>query len=131
MHLNPNVRKPISEVFKGEIFKNVFFIEPLDYMNFVVLMKHSYIILTDSGGIQEEGPFLKIPVLVMRENTERPEGIKFGTSVLVGTDTNKIIEEVSNLINNKEYYSSFSSKENPYGDGNASKKIASILSEIL
>lgn len=130
MHLNPNVRKPITDVFKGEILKNVFFIEPLDYMNFVALMKHSYIILTDSGGIQEEAPFLGIPVLVMRENTERPEGIKFGTSVLVGTDKNKIIEEVSNLIENKDYYSSFSSKENPFGDGNASKKIVSILSKI-
>lgn len=130
MHLNPNVRKPINDVFKGEILKNVFFIEPLDYMNFVALMKHSYIILTDSGGIQEEAPFLGIPVLVMRENTERPEGIKFGTSVLVGTNKNKIIEEVSNLIENKDYYSSFSCKENPFGDGNASKKIVSILSKI-
>ena len=131
MHLNPNVRKPIHEVFDRENLKNVFFIEPLDYVDFITLMKYSYLILTDSGGIQEEAPFLGIPVLVMRENTERPEGIKFGTSVLVGTNKKEIIKHVSNLIMDKDYHSSFSSKENPFGNGNASTKIANILSELM
>ena len=131
MHLNPNVRKPINETFNEKNLKNVFFIEPLDYIDFVILMKYSYLILTDSGGIQEEAPFLGIPVLVMRENTERPEGIESGTSVLVGTNKKKIIKNVSNLLMDKDYHSSFASKENPFGDGNASSRIINVLSKFL
>ncbi len=131
MHLNPNVRRPIHEVF-GENLKdlgNMFFIEPLEYLSFVFLMEKSAIILTDSGGIQEEAPGLGKPVLVMRNTTERPEALEAGTVKLVGTDFNKIVDEVSQLLDNKEYYDTMSKAVNPYGDGHACERIVAQLSE--
>ena len=128
MHLNPNVRKPIIEIFGNETEKhNMFFIEPLDYLNFVYLMGMSNIILTDSGGIQEEAPGLGKPVLVMRDTTERPEALEAGTVKLVGTNYNKIITEVSKLIDNKDYYDSMSKAVNPYGDGLACSRIVEFF----
>ena len=125
MHLNPNVRKPIHEVF-GENLENLgnmFFIEPLSYLPFVSLMEKSDIVLTDSGGIQEEAPGLGKPVLVMRNTTERPEALEAGTVKLVGTDYNKIVSEVSLLIDDNIYYETMSKAVNPYGDGKACSKI--------
>lgn len=129
MHLNPNVRKPIHEVF-GENLEglgNMFFIEPLEYLSFVYLMEKSNIVLTDSGGIQEEAPGLGKPVLVMRDTTERPEALEAGTVKLVGTDYNRIVSEVSKLLENKEYYDSMSKAVNPYGDGLACSRIVKKL----
>jgi UDP-N-acetylglucosamine 2-epimerase (non-hydrolysing) len=130
MHLNPNVRKPIVEVF-GENMNdqqsNLFFIEPLEYLDFVYLMEKSDIVLTDSGGIQEEAPGLGKPVLVMRDTTERPEALEAGTVKLVGTDFDKIVNEVSRLLDDENYYSSMSKAVNPYGDGKACEKIVSFL----
>lgn len=123
MHLNPNVRKPINDVFGQTILQNMFFIEPLEYLSFVYLMEKCYIILTDSGGIQEEAPGLGKPVLVMRDTTERQEALLAGTVKLVGTDYIKITNEVSKLINDKSYYDEFKNAINPYGDGSASKRI--------
>ena len=119
MHLNPNVRKPIHEVFGEDLsgLKNMFFIEPLEYLSFVYLMEKSSIVLTDSGGIQEEAPGLGKPVLVMRDTTERPEALNAGTVKLVGTDYNKIVNEVSSLIDDKAAYEKMSKAVNPYGDG--------------
>lgn len=127
MHLNPNVRKPIHEVFGEDLsdLGNMFFIEPLEYLSFVYLMEKSTIVLTDSGGIQEEAPGLGKPVLVMRDTTERPEALEAGTVKLVGTDYNMIVEEVSALIENKEYYNQMSHAVNPYGDGMACMRIIS------
>ncbi len=132
MHLNPNVRKPIAEIFGNDKDKsgNTFFIEPLDYLNFVFLMEKADIILTDSGGIQEEAPSLGKPVLVMRDNTERPEALDAGTVKLVGTDYDKIINEVSELLENKESYNKMSKAVNPYGDGSACKRIVDFLKEV-
>ena len=132
MHLNPNVRKPISEIFgqENEKLSNTFFIEPLDYLNFIFLMEKAYIILTDSGGIQEEAPSLGKPVLVMRDNTERPEALEAGTVKLVGTDYDKIINEVSELLDNEESYNKMSKAVNPYGDGSACKRIVDFLKEL-
>ena len=129
MHLNPNVRKPIHEVFgrRFDNLGNLFFIEPLDYLSFVYLMEKSAIVMTDSGGIQEEAPGLGKPVLVMRDTTERPEAVKAGTVRLVGTDKNKIIEEVSVLLEDKEVYDSMSKATNPYGDGKASERIVNVF----
>ncbi len=127
MHLNPNVRKPIQQVFGIDIQKNMFFIEPLDYLPFVYLMEKSYLILTDSGGIQEEAPGLGKPVLVMRNTTERPEAVDAGTVKLVGTDYDKIIQETSMLLENKNYYNSMSKAINPYGDGKACERIVETL----
>ena len=129
MHLNPNVRKPIAEIFGNDKDKsgNTFFIEPLDYLNFVFLMEKADIILTDSGGIQEEAPSLGKPVLVMRDNTERPEAIEAGTVKLVGTDYDKIINEVSELLENEESYNKMSKAVNPYGDGSACKRIVDFM----
>ena len=129
MHLNPNVRKPIHEVF-GEnlsVLKNMFFIEPLEYLSFVYLMEKSSIVLTDSGGIQEEAPGLGKPVLVMRDTTERPEALDAGTVKLVGTDYNKIVNEVSSLIDDKAAYEKMSKAVNPYGDGLACGRIVNAL----
>ena len=119
MHLNPNVRKPIHEVFGEDLSNlgNMFFIEPLEYLSFVYLMEKSAIVLTDSGGIQEEAPGLGKPVLVMRDTTERPEALEAGTVRLVGTDYTKIVEEVSKLLENQGYYDKMSKAINPYGDG--------------
>mgnify|MGYP003424055459 FL=1 len=132
MHLNPNVRKPIAEIFGNDKDKsgNTFFIEPLDYLNFVFLMEKADIILTDSGGIQEEAPSLGKPVLVMRDNTERPEALEAGTVRLVGTDYDKIINEVSELLDNEESYNKMSKAVNPYGDGSACKRIVDFLKEL-
>ena len=125
MHLNPNVRKPIYEVFGEDLSNlgNMFFIEPLEYLSFVYLMEKSTIVLTDSGGIQEEAPGLGKPVLVMRDTTERPEALEAGTVKLVGTDFNKIMNEVSELLTNQEYYERMGKAVNPYGDGKACNRI--------
>ena len=129
MHLNPNVRKPIHEVFGEDLrdLGNMFFIEPLEYLSFVYLMEKSTIVLTDSGGIQEEAPGLGKPVLVMRDTTERPEALVAGTVKLVGTDYDKIVSEVSALLDNKEYYDKMSKAVNPYGDGLACGRIVNAL----
>ena len=129
MHLNPNVRKPIHEVFGENLsgLKNMFFIEPLEYLSFVYLMEKSSIVLTDSGGIQEEAPGLGKPVLVMRDTTERPEALDAGTVKLVGTDYNKIVNEVSSLIDDKAAYEKMSKAVNPYGDGLACGRIVNAL----
>ena len=130
MHLNPNVRKSIHEVF-GENLKqpNFFFIEPLQYIEFVYLMEKSTIVLTDSGGIQEEAPALGKPVLVMRDTTERPEALAYGTVHLVGSDYDKIISEVSMLLEDINAYDKMSKAVNPYGDGNACNRIVRILND--
>jgi len=125
MHLNPNVRKPIHEVFGEDLtcLDNIFFIEPLEYLSFVYLMEKASIVLTDSGGIQEEAPGLGKPVLVMRDTTERPEALEAGTVKLVGTDYNKIVNEVSILLDNPAEYEQMSKAVNPYGDGLACERI--------
>ena len=129
MHLNPNVRKPIREVFGEDfsLYSNFFFIEPLQYLEFVYLMEKSTIVLTDSGGIQEEAPGLGKPVLVMRDTTERPEALGSGTVHLVGTDYNKIVSEVSTLLDNPVAYEVMSKAVNPYGDGHACERIVAAL----
>lgn len=128
MHLNPNVRKPIHEVFGENLSRpNFFFIEPLQYLEFVYLMEKSTIVLTDSGGIQEEAPGLGKPVLVMRDTTERPEALEAGTVKLVGTDYDKIVGEVSRLIEDEAYYRQMSQAVNPYGDGKACERIVDAL----
>lgn len=128
MHLNPNVRKPIHEVFGEDLTRpNFFFIEPLQYLEFVYLMEKSTIVLTDSGGIQEEAPGLGKPVLVMRDTTERPEALASGTVHLVGTDYDKIINEVSTLLENEAAYEEMSKAVNPYGDGKACSRIVAVL----
>lgn len=129
MHLNPNVRKPIHEVFGEDLSNlgNMFFIEPLEYLSFVYLMEKSTIVLTDSGGIQEEAPGLGKPVLVMRDTTERPEALDAGTVKLVGTDYEKIVGEVSRLLDDATYYDKMSKAVNPYGDGKACGRIVYTL----
>lgn len=128
MHLNPNVRKPIHEVFGKDLTRsNFFFIEPLQYLEFVHLMSQANIVLTDSGGIQEEAPGLGKPVLVMRDTTERPEALSSGTVHLVGTDYDKIINEVSTLLDNQVAYEEMSKAVNPYGDGETCRRIVEIL----
>ena len=128
MHLNPNVRKPIHEVFGENLTRpNFYFIEPLQYLEFVHLMSKSTIVLTDSGGIQEEAPGLGKPVLVMRDTTERPEALEAGTVKLVGTDYDKIVSEVSALLDDAAYYDTMSKAVNPYGDGLACGRIADAL----
>lgn len=139
MHLNPNVRKPISDIFGIDVKNkkhdnhfspNTFFIEPLDYLNFIFLMEKANIVLTDSGGIQEEAPSLGKPVLVMRNNTERPEALDAGTVKLVGTDYDKIVSEVSELLDNECYYNEMSLAVNPYGDGLACERIIDFMKKI-
>ena len=125
MHLNPNVRNPIHQVFGEMNLSNMFFIEPLEYLPFVYLMEQSTLVLTDSGGIQEEAPGLGKPVLVMRDTTERPEAVNAGTVRLVGTDYDKIVNEVSALLESQEYYNQMSKAANPYGDGLACERIVS------
>ena len=128
MHLNPNVRKPIHEVFGEDLTRpNFFFIEPLQYLEFVYLMEKSTIVLTDSGGIQEEAPGLGKPVLVMRDTTERPEALASGTVHLVGTDYDKIMNEVSTLLDDATAYEKMSKAVNPYGDGQACRRITDVL----
>lgn len=129
MHLNPNVRKPIHEVFGEDLtkYENFFFIEPLQYLEFVYLMEKSTVVLTDSGGIQEEAPGLGKPVLVMRDTTERPEALESGTVHLVGTNHDLIVSEVSTLLNDSVAYGKMSKAINPYGDGKACSRIVSVL----
>ena len=143
MHLNPNVRKPIAQVFGEEVmhrketvnhepltvnrYPNFFFIEPLQYLEFVYLMKKSTVVLTDSGGIQEEAPGLGKPVLVMRDTTERPEALSAGTVKLVGTNHDLIVEQVSRLLEDEGYYNEMSHAVNPYGDGRACDRIVRAL----
>lgn len=129
MHLNPNVRKPIHEIFGENLsnLDNMFFVEPLEYLSFVYLMEKSNLVLTDSGGIQEEAPGLGKPVLVMRDTTERPEALEAGTVKLVGTDYDKIVSEVSTLLDNETYYEQMAKAVNPYGDGYACSRILKVL----
>lgn len=129
MHLNPNVRKPIHEVFGSDLSNlgNMFFIEPLEYLEFVYLMEKSHIVLTDSGGIQEEAPGLGKPVLVMRDTTERPEAVTAGTVKLVGTDYDAIVNNVSELLDNEAAYDKMSKAVNPYGDGKACQRIVDFV----
>lgn len=134
MHLNPNVRKPILEIFGEETVsgtncdnRNIFFIEPLEYLPFVFLMEQSTLVLTDSGGIQEEAPGLGKPVLVMRDTTERPEAVDAGTVKLVGTNYDLIVKEVSNLLDDESYYNSMAQANNPYGDGLACNRIIDFI----
>lgn len=129
MHLNPNVRKPIHEVFGKDLSNlgNIFFIEPLQYLEFVYLMEKATIVLTDSGGIQEEAPGLGKPVLVMRDTTERPEALESGTVHLVGTDYDRIVDEVSILLEDSSAYRIMSEAVNPYGDGHACERIVDFL----
>ncbi len=131
MHLNPNVRKPIHEVFGEDLSNlgNMFFIEPLEYLSFVYLMEKSNIVLTDSGGIQEEAPGLGKPVLVMRDTTERPEALSAGTVKLVGTNYDRIVDQVSQLLTDEEYYNVMSQAVNPYGDGKACHRICDVLAK--
>ncbi len=131
MHLNPNVRKPIHEVFGQDLshLGNMFFIEPLEYLSFVFLMEKSSVVLTDSGGIQEEAPGLGKPVLVMRDTTERPEALDAGTVKLVGTDYDKIVDGVSELLSDPAAYEKMSKAVNPYGDGLACQRIVCFLTE--
>jgi UDP-N-acetylglucosamine 2-epimerase (non-hydrolysing) len=130
MHLNPNVRKPIHEVFGEDLTRpNFFFIEPLQYLEFVRLMSKATVVLTDSGGIQEEAPGLGKPVLVMRDTTERPEALESGTVHLVGTDYDKIVTEVSVLLEDTAAYEKMSKAVNPYGDGNACRRIIDVLTD--
>lgn len=132
MHLNPNVRKPIHEVFGEDLgaYPNLFFIEPLEYLSFVYMMEQSSVVLTDSGGIQEEAPGLGKPVLVMRDTTERPEALESGTVHLVGTDYNRITSEVSTLLDDPFAYQRMSQAVNPYGDGQACERIAGFLEKL-
>ena len=129
MHLNPNVRKPIHEVFGENLseYSNMFFIEPLEYFSFIYLMEKATIVLTDCGGIQEEAPSLGKPVLVMRDTTERPEAVEAGTVKLVGTDYDRIVNNVSELLDNQASYLQMSQSANPYGDGQACKRIVSFI----
>lgn len=129
MHLNPNVRKSIYEVLGNDLlhFSNMFFIEPLEYLSFIYMMEKADLVLTDSGGIQEEAPSLKKPVLVMRDTTERPEAVEAGTVILVGTDKEKIVSNVSKLLTNHNHYQQMAKAINPYGDGKACERIVNIL----
>ena len=129
VHLNPNVRKPVLEIL-GNNLSNVFLIEPLQYFQFVFLMEKSWLILTDSGGVQEEAPSLGKPVLVMRDTTERPEAVEAGTVLLVGTDKNRIEQGVSRLLDERLFYNKMSESINPYGDGKACKRIVDFLMKI-
>ncbi len=129
VHLNPNVREPVNRILSG--VDNVKLIEPLDYLPFIYLMDKCHLIITDSGGIQEEAPSLGKPVLVMRDSTERPEAVSAGTVRLVGTDVDKILTEVNGLLSNKEAYEKMSHAHNPYGDGKACKRIVHKLKELL
>ena len=127
VHLNPNVLEPVKRILQN--VDNIFLIEPLEYLPFIYLMSRSHIILTDSGGIQEEAPSLGKPVLVMRDKTERPEAVDAGTVKLVGTNVELIVQSVADLLNNKEEYDKMSTAHNPYGDGKASERILDIIFE--
>jgi len=128
VHLNPNVREPVNRILTE--VKNLYLIEPQEYLSFVKLMELSYLILTDSGGIQEEAPSLGKPVLVMRDTTERPEAVKAGTVKLVGANRDKIVKEVGCLLNDDSAYKKMARTHNPYGDGFASRRILDFLREV-
>ncbi|WP_139854191.1 non-hydrolyzing UDP-N-acetylglucosamine 2-epimerase [Aequorivita sinensis] len=125
VHLNPNVKGPVNELLSG--ITNIYLVPPLAYPSFIWLMEKSYLIITDSGGIQEEAPSLGKPVLVTRTTTERPEAVEEGTVILLGTDTDRIVEESNNLLNNTKYYNEMSMLHNPYGDGKASERIVNFI----
>ena len=125
VHLNPNVKGPVNELLSG--ITNIYLVAPLAYPSFIWLMEKSYLIITDSGGIQEEAPSLGKPVLVTRTTTERPEAVEEGTVILLGTDTDRIVEESNKLLNNTEYYNEMSMLHNPYGDGKASERIVNFI----
>jgi len=129
VHLNPNIQKPVYEILSG--IDNILLLEPLDYLPLVHLMKNAVLILTDSGGIQEEAPSLGVPTLVLRERTERQEGVKAGTLKLVGTSTNRIIQETENLLDNPQAYDAMAGAVNPYGDGYAARRIVNALLEMV
>jgi UDP-N-acetylglucosamine 2-epimerase (non-hydrolysing) len=128
VHLNPNVLEPVSRILSN--ISNVYLVEPMEYLFFIKLMDISYLILTDSGGIQEEAPSLGKPVLVLRDTTERPEAIEAGTARLVGTDKEKIVKTVNHLLKDKDEYKKMSKASNPYGDGLASIAISKFLQEV-
>lgn len=130
VHLNPNVQEPVRRILGHSKLRNIHLIEPVDYLPFVYLMNRSYLIITDSGGVQEEAPSLGKPVLVMRDTTERPEAVTAGTVKLVGTNIDKIVEETLRLLCDSEAYNYMSKAHNPYGDGNAAKRIVKILSNV-
>lgn len=129
VHLNPNVREPVNRILKG--INNIFLIEPQEYLPFVYLMNQSHIIITDSGGIQEEAPSIGKPVILIRDNTERPEALKAGTVRLVGTNKDRIVSEIKNLLVNQSAYNNMSLAYNPYGDGEASKRIVEKIKEYF
>jgi len=128
VHLNPNVREPVERILGGVPRVKLF--APVDYPSMVALMKACHLVLTDSGGVQEEAPSIGKPVLVMRNATERPEGVQAGTSMLVGVDRSRIVRELNNLLDNKDEYSRMSEARNPYGDGHASELILQALQEV-
>lgn len=130
VHLNPNVRKPVNDILASRKLQNVHLIDPVDYLPFVYLMNRAYLIITDSGGVQEEAPSLGKPVLVMRETTERPEAVEAGTVLLVGTDREKIVKETVELLRNNEKYQSMSRSHNPYGDGTATMQIVEAIKKF-
>jgi UDP-N-acetylglucosamine 2-epimerase (non-hydrolysing) len=130
VHLNPNVQEPVKRILGAGNIGNVHLIEPVDYLPFVYLMNRSYLIITDSGGVQEEAPSLGKPVLVMRDTTERPEAVQAGTVLLVGTDKAAIVEETTNLLNDADAYEAMSLAHNPYGDGNAAQRICAALQNL-
>jgi UDP-N-acetylglucosamine 2-epimerase len=132
VHLNPNVRSPVMKILGGENgLENVHLLDPLPYLPFVALMNRARLILTDSGGIQEEAPSLGKPVLVMRETTERPEAVAAGTALLVGTDTANIVGIASRLLSDQKAYENMAKKKNPYGDGKASDRIVEVIAQYL
>jgi UDP-N-acetylglucosamine 2-epimerase (non-hydrolysing) len=130
VHLNPNVQEPVRRILGNGKMKNVHLIEPVDYLPFVYLMNRAYLIITDSGGVQEEAPSLGKPVLVIRDKTERPEALAAGTVKLVGTDKNRIREESELLLNNQASYAAMSRAHNPYGDGKAAERIVHVLRKL-
>jgi UDP-N-acetylglucosamine 2-epimerase (non-hydrolysing) len=125
VHPNPNVQDPVHRILGGR--DNITLIEPLDYLSFIALMSRAYLLITDSGGIQEEGPSLGKPILVLRDKTERPEAVEAGTVKLVGTDADLIVREASRLLDDSATYEARTRVHNPYGDGHASERIADIL----
>lgn len=129
VHLNPNVQEPVERILRGNGLRNIHLIEPQPYLPFVALMNRSHIILTDSGGVQEEAPSLGKPVLVMRDTTERPEAVEAGTVKIVSTDVEKIVSEASRLICCEDYYGQMTRKHNPYGDGAAAQRIVDVLGD--
>ncbi len=131
VHLNPNVQEPVLRILQPENRENIYLLKPLSYLPFLFLMNNSYLILTDSGGVQEEAPSLGVPVFVMRDVTERPEGVESGNVLLIGSDEDRIVNEVSSIILDSQKYSLMSKKSNVYGDGNSSEYILKVLKEII